>query len=206
MKLKIIILIILALITSYLYVSNNHIKNENERLKLNQEILIARNDALLNERKKLKIYDSLNAMKTSALQLTVDEYKKLKARDNKLIRQLKINSSDLQSVVNAQTIMIDSMRAKLNVYVNLNAATQQLDTVRCFDYKSKWIDIQGCLVNDTVNLHVENRESIKIIESVSYKRFLGFLWKTNKVKSRDVSVVSENPATTITNIEYINVN
>ena len=56
-----------------------------------------------------------------------------------------------------------------------------------------------------MELQISNRESLKIVETVKYKRFLGFLWKTNKVKSRQVDVVSQNPATSIVNVDYISI-
>ena len=85
--------------------------------------------------------------------------------------------------------------------------TNTVDTLKCFNYKSKWTDVVGCvdLKRDTVELQISNRESLKIVETVKYKRFLGFLWKTNKVKSRQVDVVSQNPATSIVNVDYISI-
>ena len=50
---------------------------------------------------------------------------------------------------------------------------------------------------------LSTRSSLKIVETVKYKRFLGFLWKTNKVKSRKVDVVSLNPNETIEDIDFV---
>lgn len=48
----------------------------------------------------------------------------------------------------------------------------------------------------------ENRDSLLVAETVKYKRFLGFLWKTSKVKDRKVDVVSKNPHTKILGVEF----
>ena len=113
----------------------------------------------------------------------------------------------MQKVIDSQTETINNLSAKLNDSIRIDTATNVVDTLKCFDYKSKWTDVSGCidLRHDSINLQIKNRESLKIVETVVYKRFLGFLWKTNKVKDRQVDVVSENPHTTITNLDYVSI-
>ena len=57
--------------------------------------------------------------------------------------------------------------------------------------------------NKTFEGRLEVRDSLIIVESVKYKRFLGFLWKTNKVKNRQIDVVSKNPHTKIVGTELV---
>lgn len=183
------------------------LKEENNRLLSNQEILLTQKQTIMAESQAYKASDSLNAAKVSELQFTLKEYKKYRAQDLQLIEQLKVKKSDLQKVIDSQTEAINSLSAKLNDSIRANAATNVADTLKCFDYKSKWTDVSGCidLRRDSINLQVKNRESLKIVETVVYKRFLGFLWKTNKVKDRQVDIVSENPHTTITNLDYVSI-
>ena len=77
--------------------------------------------------------------------------------------------------------------------------------VKSFDYTSKWVDVDGLLDGDSLKLNIRNREELTIVESVEYKRFLGFLWKTSKVKRRDVDVVSKNPHTEIVDVDYVSI-
>ena len=208
---KIIIKIVIAAVAILALVLAFHkihkLKEENARLLSNQEILLTQKQTIMAESQAYRVSDSLNAAKVSELQFTLKEYKKYRAQDLQLIEQLKVKKSDLQKVIDSQTETINSLSAKLNDSIRIDTVTNIADTLKCFDYKSKWTDVSGCidLKHDSINLQIKNRESLKIVETVVYKRFLGFLWKTNKVKDRQVDVVSENPNTTITNLDYVSI-
>ena len=204
-KIAIIAVAILALVLAFHKI--HKLKEENARLLSNQEILLTQKQTIIAESQAYRVSDSLNAAKVSELQFTLKEYKKYRAQDLQLIEQLKVKKSDLQKVIDSQTETINSLSAKLNDSIRIDAVTNIADTLKCFDYKSKWTDVSGCidLKCDSINLQIKNRESLKIVETVVYKRFLGFLWKTNKVKDRQVDVVSENPNTTITNLDYVSI-
>lgn len=204
-KIAIIAVAILAFVLAFHKI--HKLKEENARLLSNQEILLTQKQAIMAESQAYRVSDSLNAAKVSELQFTLKEYKKYRAQDLQLIEQLKVKKSDLQKVIDSQTETINSLSAKLNDSIRIDTVTNVADTLKCFDYKSKWTDVSGCidLKCDSINLQIKNRESLKIVETVVYKRFLGFLWKTNKVKDRQVDVVSENPNTTITNLDYVSI-
>lgn len=198
MKLKIFLFIILILALCRI----NSLIDENKRLKSNQDILLSEKAAITTESQKYKVADSLNAIKVSELQLTLAEYKKYRANDLQLIKQLKSKKSDAQKVISAELEMHNGASAKLK-----DTITNQSDTLKCFNYKSKWTDISGCIdfKRDTIDLQIKNRESLIIVNTVVHKRFLGFLWKTKKVKSQQTHVLSHNPNTEIVNCECINV-
>lgn len=204
-KITIIVVAILAFVLAFHKM--HKLKEENARLLSNQEILLTQKQTIMAESQAYRVSDSLNAAKVSELQFTLKEYKKYRAQDLQLIEQLKVKKSDLQKVIDSQTETINSLSTKLNDYIRIDTVTNIADTLKCFDYKSKWTDVSGCidLKRDSINLQIKNRESLKIVETVVYKRFLGFLWKTNKVKDRQVDVVSENPNATITNLDYVSI-
>lgn len=196
---------ILALILAFHKIQK--LKEENIRLLSNQEILLTERQSVMAKSQTYKVSDSLNAAKVSELQFTLKEYKKYRAQDLQLIEQLKVKKSDLQKVINSQMQTINSLSAKLNDSVRIDTITNIVDTLKCFDYKSKWTDVSGCvyLKRNDISLQIKNRESLKVVETVVYKRFLGFLWKINKIKNRQVDVISENPNTIITNLDYVNI-
>ena len=204
-KIAIIAVAILALVLAFHKI--HKLKEENARLLSNQEILLTQKQTIMAESQAYRVSDSLNAAKVSELQFTLKEYKKYRAQDLQLIEQLKVKKSDLQKVIDSQTETINSLSAKLNDSIRIDATTNIADTLKCFDYKSKWTDVSGCidLKCDSINLQIKNRESLKIVVTGVYKRFLGLLWKTHKVKDRQVDVVSENPNTTITNLDYVSI-
>lgn len=183
------------------------LKEDNERLINNQNALISQNVIIMAESQKYKVSDSLNAARVSQLRLTLSEYEQHRSEDMKLIKQLKTEKSDLQKVVSSQLATINSLQAKLENLVVTDSITMQIDTLKCFHTHTEWTDVTGCINTrtDSVNIHLKNRESLKIVESVTYKRFWGFLWKTNKVKNRYVDVVSENPNTEIISVECISI-
>lgn len=204
-KIAIIAVAILAFVLAFHKI--HKLKEENTRLLSNQEILLTQKQTIMAESQAYRVSDSLNAAKVSELQFTFKEYKKYRAQNLQLIEQLKVKKSDLQKVIDSQTETINSLSAKLNDSIRIDTVINIADTLKCFDYKSKWTDVSGCidLKHDGINLQIKNRESLKIVETVVYKRFLGFLWKTNKVKDRQVDVVSENPNTTIINLDYVSI-
>lgn len=204
-KIAIIAAVLLVIVEAFYKISS--LKEENARLKSNQEILLTENQIIMAESQKYRVSDSLSAVRVSELEFTLKEYKRYRSDDLKLIKQLKAGKSDLQKIITSQSETINTLSAKLNDSIRVDTTTNLVDTLKCFDYKSKWTDVRGCidLKKDTVNLQINNREALKVVETVTYKRFLGFLWKTSKVKSRQVDIVSENPNTEIMNCEYISI-
>lgn len=204
-KIAIAATVLLVIVGAFHKISK--LKEENARLKSNQEILLTENQMVTAESQKYKVSDSLSAVKMSELELTLKEYKQYRSKDLKLIEQLKAGKSDLEKIITSQSETISFLSAKLNDSIRIDTTANQIDTLKCFDYKSKWMDIRGCidLKKDTVNLQINNREALKVVETVTYKRFLGFLWKTSKVKNRQVDIVSENPNTEIISCEYISI-
>lgn len=206
MKTKIILILIIVLLAICTKARINYLNEENARLSNNQEILLSRTNDIIAENQKYKVADSLNAVKMRGLILTIEEYKTYREKDAELIKQLKIGKSDLQQVVTQQTQTINKLSVALRDSVRVDTISNEVTRLKCFDYKSKWTDVNGCidLKQDSVELQIINRESLKVVETVTRKRFLGFLWKTKKIKSRQIDVISENPATIITNVDYIN--
>jgi hypothetical protein len=181
------------------------LRDENRRLKNNQELLLQEKQNAISSSQTYKIADSLNAVKISALELTIKEYKRCHEDDVLLIKQLKSKNANLKSVIDAQLTTVAKLSSALKDSIVVDTINNNKDTIKYFSYTSQWVDAEGYvdLRKDSVSMHIINKENLKVVESVTYKRFLGFLWKTNKVKDHQVSIVSLNPNTVITDFEYV---
>ena len=152
--------------------------------------------------RKYKTSDSLNAIKVNELRLTLEEYKKYRSDDLALINRLKVDKREMQKVIDLQARTIDDLSAPLHDTLVIYKESEI--EAKAFSYRSQWTDVDGVvnLQSDSVSLSIKNRESLVIVESVKYKRFLGFLWRTKRIKSRSVDIVSRNPNTEIVGADY----
>lgn len=190
--------LIVLLVISYFLIDK--LKYEKERLEMNQELLFQEQNDILDT---YRTDDSLNAAKIGQLRLTLEEYKRYRENDLKLIATLRMKKRDLERVVSVQSQTIMRLQSSLYDSIIYDTIGIPIDTTKCFDYHSRWFNASGCIAEDIIDLTVHSEERLKIVETVVHKRFLGFLWRTKKVKSRQVDVVSENPLTVITGVEYI---
>lgn len=162
-------------------------------------------ETLLQDVRTYQTKDSLNAAKVGNLELKLSEYKKYRADDATLIKSLQTKNRDLQRVTTAQMETINELRANVRdsiVYLPGDTVTTVL---RCIEYSDKWVDFDGCIINNTFSGKIITRDSLLIAETVQYKRWLGFLWKTKKIKNREIDVVSKNPATRILGVEFVTI-
>ena len=180
------------------HVKIKRLTEERDRYQSNTEIL-------LQDVRTYQTKDSLNAAKVGNLELKLSEYKKYRADDAALIKSLQTKNRDLQRVTTAQMKTINELRANVRdsiVYLPSDTVTTVL---RCIEYSDKWVDLDGCIINNTFSGKIITRDSLLIAESVQYKRWLGFLWKTKKIKNRQIDVVSKNPATKILGVEFVTI-
>lgn len=170
-------------------------KNNLNRIKENMEVLLKSNNDLILKARNYQIQDSLNVAQIKSLELTVKEFKAYQEKDAKLIKSLKIRNKDLEALVNTKLETRDTI---------LVAVHDTISGIATFNYTSTWTDLSGTIdtVRDTMQVSITNREDLEIVESVTRKRFLGFLWYCKKLESRKVDVVSHNPNTTIKNVSY----
>ena len=201
MKKILIYTAIIGIIAAVLWGQHARIKSltaERDKYRSNTE-------ALLQDMERYQTKDSLNAIKVGNLELSLAEYKKYRAGDLALIKTLQTKNRDLQKVTTAQMETINELRANVRdsiVYLPGDTVTTVL---RCIEYSDKWVDFDGCIINNTFSGKIITRDSLLITESVQYKRWLGFLWKTKRIKNREFDIVSKNPHTKITGFEVITI-
>lgn len=193
----IIMAVAIALVVKQRHI--NILTNELDKYKINTE-------TLLQDVKTYQTKDSLNSAKVVNLTLKVSEYEKFREDDLELIKTLKTKNRDLKRVTTAKLETINEFRGTVRdsiVYLPGDTVTTVL---RCVDIVEPWFEIHGCTTPDGkfTGTHI-NLDSLLIVETVKYKRFCGFLWKTKKIKNREFDIVSKNPHTKITGFEVVTI-
>jgi len=181
------------------HVKIKRLTEERDRYRSNTEIL-------LQDVKTYQTKDSLNAIKVGNLELSLAEYKKYRADDLALIKTLQAKNRDLERVTTTQMETINELRATVRDSVVYLPGDTVTTILRCVDIVEPYFELHGCATPDGqfTGTHI-NRDSLLIVETVQYKRWLGFLWKTKKIKNREIDVVSKNPATKILGVEFVTI-
>ena len=194
-----IALAVAAVVTIWVQRSRiNTLTGERDKYRTNTE-------TLLQEVSRYQTKDSLNAAKVGVLELKLSEFEKYRASDAELIKTLQTKNRELERVTTTQMETINELRATVRdsiVYLPGDTVTTVL---HCIEYSDKWVDFDGCIINNTFSGKIITRDSLLITESVQYKRFLNFLWKTKRIKNREFDIVSKNPHTKITGFEVITI-
>ena len=175
-----------------------HLRAERDKYQTNTQVL-------MEDVKMYQTRDSLNVATIGVLELKLSEFKKYRAEDAELIKSLKIKNRDLEAVTTAQMQTISELRAELKDSIVYLPGDTVERVVKCIEYRDRYLDVVGCIVDNVFSGEVVSRDSLTIVNTVQYKRFWGFLWKTKKVKNRQIDVVSKNPHTQIMGVEYIEI-
>lgn len=158
--------------------------------------------AMLQSIRYYETADSLNVANIGTLLLTLDEYKRYRADDMALIKTLQTKGRDIASVEKVttcttgeiKTIVRDSLIVRDNYIV---------DTLNCIDIEDDYFVMHGCIDGDKFDGVYAAYDSLITVETIKYKRFLGCLWKTKRIKDRRLEVFSKNPNTFIQDVEHI---
>lgn len=164
-----------------LFRQNRTLQDERDRQAGNVE-------TLMGEVKRYKVKDSLNVASVFALNLTIEELKKYRADDAKLIKELKFRPKDVKYITKTEIKTKDSLIYKI-------------DTVGCFHYRDKWLRVDACIGDSS--MVIESRDSIAQIIHTEYKH--RFLWWRWGVKGFRQEVVNYNPRSSIGYSEMIRV-
>ena len=175
-----------------------HLRAERDTYQTNTQVL-------MEDVKRYQTRDSLNVATIGVLELKLSEFKKYRAEDAELIKSLKIKNRDLEAVTTAQMQTISELRAELKDSIVYLPGDTVERVVKCIEYRDRYLDVVGCIIDNVFSGEVVSRDSLTIVNTVQYKRFWGFLWKTKKVKNRQIDVVSKNPHTQIMGVEYIEI-
>lgn len=203
MKTKLIIVAtaIFALLVGWCIIQHKeivHLQQEAHRYKQNTSIL-------MQDVERYRTSDSLNAAKVGVLSLKLSEMEDLRAEDIKTIESLKIKKKELEQITTMQMQTIANIKGEVRDSIVYRDKIIR-DTVKALDVADEWIDLHGVIYDDGVfDGTLEVRDSLTIVETVQHKRFLGFLWRTKRIKSREVDVVNKNPYSQIVGLESITI-
>lgn len=195
-----IALAVAAVVTIWVQRSRiNQLTGERDKYRTNTE-------TLLQDVSRYQTKDSLNAAKVGVLELKLSEFEKYRASDAELIKTLQIKYRELERVTTTQMETINELRATVRDSVVYLLGDTVTTVLRCVDIVEPYFELHGCATPDGqfTGTHI-NRDSLLIVETVQYKRWLGFLWKTKKIKNREIDVISRNPHTKIMGVEYIEI-
>lgn len=195
-----IALAVAAVVTIWVQRSRiNQLTGERDKYRTNTE-------TLLQDVSRYQTKDSLNAAKVGVLELKLSEFEKYRASDAELIKTLQTKNRELERVTTTQMETINELRATVRDSVVYLPGDTVTTILRCVDIVEPWFELHGCATPDGqfTGTHI-NRDSLLIVETVQYKRFWGFLWKTKKIKNREIDVVSKNPATKILGVEFVTI-
>lgn len=162
-------------------------------------------ETLLQDVETYKTKDSLNAAKVGVLELKLSEFERYRASDAELIKTLQTKNRELERVTTTQMETINELRGTVRDSIVYLPGDTVTTVVRCIEYSDKWVDFDGCIINNTFSGKIITRDSLLITETLQYKRWLGFLWKTKRIKNREFDIVSKNPHTKITGFEVITI-
>lgn len=195
-----IALAVAAVVTIWVQRSRiNTLTGERDKYRTNTE-------TLLQEVSRYQTKDSLNAAKVGVLELKLSEFEKYRASDAELIKTLQTKNRELEAVTTAQMETITKLRGTVRDSIVYLPGDTTTIVLKCVDISDPWFSLKGCTTPDgEFTGTFVNRDSILVAATVQYKRFLGFLWKTKKIKNREIDVISRNPHTKIMGVEYIEI-
>lgn len=194
-----IALAVAAVVTIWVQHSRiNQLTGERDKYRTNTE-------TLLQDVSRYKTKDSLNAAKVGVLELSIQDYERFMKEDADLINKLKRKNEELQNFSKIQAETIIKIRAQVKdslIYIPGDTAYK---LIPCVSFRDSWTNIEACVYNDTLIGDIQIRDSLILYETIIYKRFLGVLWKTKKIKERSFNIVSKNPYTEIKGVEVVSI-
>ena len=192
---------ILIVLCAVLFYMTQDLENQVRRLKANET-------TLLSSAETYRINDSLSAIRINQLQLSLSQFEKYHAEDQALIKSLRVDNKGLHDIIASASETNRKLQLKLKDSLRVDTITQYVDTLKCFSFKDAWTDLSGCFHKDTATFSIQNIDSLIAITNVERKRFLFFKLpvKWFGYRSKQATILSKNPYTTISHIEYITIN
>ena len=193
---RILFIVIAALIgvVALLWSAYRSERAERQRFEGNQSVL-------MDSVRHYKVRDSLSAASVQALNLTVSEYKKYRAEDAALIRDMGIKLKRALSAANVETSTDVTVNAPVkDSVIQSETPGTPPDTVQTFNWCDPWVSVAGIIRKDSVSCSVHSQDSLAIVAHRVPRKFLFIRWGTKAIR---LEVVSRNPHTKIQSAEFV---
>lgn len=195
--------IILQFLTLVLLVAFCCIWHQEKRLKSAELAYQNSISVSMDSLHKYKVADSLNAIYASNIELSLKQYKQLRAEDAKIIKKLKADK--LASVV--KPTIVTRWKVDTQLKDSIIYQREYVDTLKYISYHDKWNSVEGIISSDSVRLNIQSSTELLITKSYIRKRFLGI--KLNPrifgYRNLQLDVVSKNPSCQVNNIGYVTI-
>lgn len=156
-----------------------------------------------------KTCNDLSCAKVDELELSLADARKVISDDMKTIEMLKLKIKNMEQAgkiaAKTEIKVVERLRDTTIIKERETVFRDTIKDVRYVDVMKPYYDVHATIVHDTIDLDIVTRDSLLIVETVEYKRFLGFLWKTRRIKRRTVDVVSKNPNTVIEDVRFVTI-
>lgn len=193
-KYSFLIIAVLSGITISLLRSRQRFIEEKDSYKSNTE-------ALMSEVRRIQADSSTMALDIKTLTMSLDEYKRFRAKDEEKIKKLGIRIKDLEAT------------AKHNVEVDAPIDAEIKDSVMIRDtvpvflkavrMDTPYLKINGIIENDRLTGKINLPVTLNQAFWIEYKH--KFLWWRWKVKAIHQTISSDNPYVKIKYSEYIKI-
>ena len=177
----------------------------NEKLKSENKILQTNVSTLLTGAEQYKVNDSLQVATIANLELSISEYRRYKAEDNKLLETLKIDNKRLKGIINTQTESFYQQTALLRDSVKMLSSPDSIEVpvkMKVASFSDTWHSLNIKIQGDSLNYRLKTKESLLITNHVVPKRFLFFKFGCREVRTE---VVSKNPYVEDIQVESITI-
>lgn len=180
---------------------------QNKKLRQDRDAYRNNTEVLMGTVERFTTKSGEQAVRIGDLQVRIGELEKYRTEDAALIRDMGIKRQELEQLtkIQQQTIYHLQGQARDTVFIDTGGSTPGIGA-KCAKYSDEWIDFSCCIYeNNNYKADINSRDRITYVERVKYARFLGFLWRTKRIKSRDQSIVNHNPNAEIINAEFITI-
>ncbi|MEG2151364.1 MAG: DUF6549 family protein, partial [Bacteroidaceae bacterium] len=127
------------------------------------------------------------------------------------VEVLTFKKSELASLHGATLDSLKSYKKKLVNVSNVTTITTKVvdtlyvkakykDSTKYFIFSDNFISLHGEDIGDSYKIDYSYIGKYDIIREDIRKRFLGFLWRTKKIKTKKLTVISLNPKEKVENI------
>ena len=179
---------------------------QNKRLRRERDAYRNNTEVLLGEIERYETKSGEQAVRVGELQLRVAELERYRADDAALIKDMGVKKRELEQLTKVQQQTIYRLQGQARDTVCRGRRRVRRVPARCAEHHDEWLDFSCCIFPDnSYKAEINSRDRITYVERVQYARFLGFLWRTKRVKSRDQSIVNHNPHAEIIDAEFITI-